>query len=527
MIPRTVVRTRLAGIAAAIMLFTFLVADGGRTDNPPPLLWEYEHLTAPSFGIASVGDIDSDGWPEIVFGTYFGDEHAYALNAEDGSLKWRFYAGGGPLDASTAIADINRDGNLEVLVAASWGIQYCLDGEGNVLWRYPRSGLIECIDSPPAVADVDNDGKPEVIFGAWYGKVYALNGEDGTLLWDRELVSEDFIQSQPAILDVDGDLQLDVVVAAYTFSDIAMVSALRGYDGHVLWNFPTGDSMYHGPSFADIDEDGKPELAITCYDGHVYVINAEDGSEEWSYPTAEYLYSPVILADLDKDGHLELAASGTTLYVLSHEGDLEWSCPTGGSVFRGATVADVDGDGWLDLAFGSGDCILRVVKGADGTAIWTWDLGVDYEIDHAPIFADLDGDDDLDLFFIAGYWFDDNDHDGHAYALDTGDGTGQGWPMFSHDLRHSGCFDITTAFLYRSTVESLAPDWPLTYLPLTSANDKLELPFPMSVSLPGSAQDTLAATAPLVLYRLLAENDTPVGNRLRLEKIPGGVELRF
>ena len=34
---------------------------------------------------------------------------------------------------------------------------------------------------------------------------------------------------------------------------------------------------------------------------------------------------------------------------------------------------------------------------------------------------------------------------GQAYALDTGDGSGAGWPMFSHDLQHSGLFSDTVA----------------------------------------------------------------------------------
>lgn len=53
------------------------------------ILWTY-NFKAPSFGSAAVGDIDNDGKMEIVFGTYFNDENIYALNAEDGSLLWKY-----------------------------------------------------------------------------------------------------------------------------------------------------------------------------------------------------------------------------------------------------------------------------------------------------------------------------------------------------------------------------------------------------------------------------------------------------
>ena len=500
-----------------------ILAVQGAAADPPPLLWE-QPLGAPSFGSAALGDIDEDGKPEIVFGAYFGDGRVHALNAEDGSLAWDLDVGGGPLDASAAIADVDQDGHLEVLVAASWGIQFCLNGAGEMLWRFPPTGYVPPIDSPPAVADVDGDGKPEVVFGAWNGMVYALNGEDGSLLWEQGLGETDYIQSQPAVLDVDGDGQLEIVVAS--FSDAATVFALRGDDGSVLWDVPTGDLMYHGPSFADIDEDGRPELAISCYDGSLYVLNAEDGSELWTRAAGRILYSPVALADLDRDGHLELVTSGDDLFVFSHEGTLQWTYPVGRSIFRGASVADVDGDGWLDLAFGSSDHVLRVVRGVDGSDIWTWDLGGDNEIDHAPTLADLDGDGDLDLFFVAGWWEDPANH-GQAYAVDVGEGTGRGWPMFAHDLRHSGCFELSRAVLHRSTVASFAPGWRSASLPLRSNNDQAQPPFPLEVPLPGSALDELPTEAPLTLYRLLAENDTPTEATLRLRKVGTGVELSF
>jgi outer membrane protein assembly factor BamB len=58
------------------------------TAQTPDTMWTYE-LLSQCYGSPACGDIDNDGYLEIVFGTYFDDEHAYALNAEDGSLLWR------------------------------------------------------------------------------------------------------------------------------------------------------------------------------------------------------------------------------------------------------------------------------------------------------------------------------------------------------------------------------------------------------------------------------------------------------
>lgn len=436
-----------AFLFAALVIGLLAVPSLSCAQAEAEIVWWHD-LDAPSFGSAAVGDIDRDNKLEIVFGTYFNDEHIYALNAEDGSVRWS-YDTGGCNDASPAIFDVDLDGELEVVVPASSPCRvYCFDGAtGDVEWsRY----IGYSIDSPPAIADVDNDNKPEVIFGTFYGYVFCLNGEDGSIYWQTNLGTDSFIQSGPNILDVDLDGQLDVVVAQWAGD--CRVYALKGDDASVLWySDEPGDYMYHGGSFADVDEDGKPEIAIGCYDNYVYLLNAEDGSLEWDYRGTYYVGAPTSIADLNNDGHLEIVfVSYNRLGVLSHEGDLLWSYSVGGNIFRGTAIADVDGDGVLDVVFGADDGILRALKGDNHQLIWSYDLeahyGKTFEIDHAPVIEDFNDDGKLDVFVVGGYgvYPPQNNH-GRAYMLTVGDGTGAGWPMFRHDVRHSACFgDIET-----------------------------------------------------------------------------------
>jgi outer membrane protein assembly factor BamB len=431
------------GLVCIVFISVLLVPARARAQYPE-IMWWYD-LDAPSFGSAAVGDIDKDGCPEIVFGTYFNDEHVYALNGDDGTLLWRFNTGGCN-DASPAIADVDLDGDLEVVVPASSPYRvYCLAGStGTVEWQR-STGYPNCIDSPPAVEDVDNDGRPEVILGTWYGHVFCLNGEDGTVEWRADLGNSSYIQAGPNILDVDADDQLDVVVAQY--AGACRVYALRGDSGSVIWysDVPT-DYMYHGGSFADVDEDGKPEIAIGCYDARVYLLNAEDGSLEWDFPAPFYVGAPTSIADLNNDDHLEVVyAAHSKVGVLSRLGGKIWDCNAGGSVFRGAAISDIDGDDVLDLVFGSADGTLRARRGNDGAVIWNLNLelhyGKTYDMDHAPVIADFDGDGLLDVFVVGGYAISDPDtaNHGRAYAVRAGEGTGPDWLMFRHDLRHSAC----------------------------------------------------------------------------------------
>jgi outer membrane protein assembly factor BamB len=418
----------------------------------PEMLWTYD-IASNSYGGAAVGDIDGDGKLEVVFGTYMGDEHLYVLNAEDGSLLWKFWGGPGPLDASVKLMDVNGDNELEVVFATSGayesgaGVMHVLEGEtGNLLWEYDPN---RCTDSPPAIADINNDGKPEILYGTFQsssdgGYVHVLHGENGKLF--RKIGPfNGHIQSGPAVLDLDCDGQLDIVVAM--FGGDNKVYAVNGSDFSSMWTFQTGDSMYHGCSFADIDNDGKPEVVIGSYDENVYALNGEDGSLKWSYHGDGAFYITSI-ADLDNDGHYEIIASGNTqLTVLTHTGAKLWDISTA-LAFRGASIADIDDNGELDVVVGDSNGIIRVLRGNTGANIWSFDAKADYgqatfEIDHGPIIADLDGDEKLDIFFVGGrgYSSDPMNNYGRAYALRAGNGGGKGWCMFRHDFSNSGCFD--------------------------------------------------------------------------------------
>jgi len=431
-------------VSACTILFLF--AGASADAQAPQILWWYD-LDAPSFGSAATADIDGDGKLEIVFGTYFNDEHIHALNAEDGSLLWK-YDTGGCNDASPVIADVDLDGELEVIAPASSPYKvYCFNGAtGAVEWS-TSTGYPNCIDSPPAVADVDNDSKPEVVLGTFYGHVFCLNGEDGSVEWNVSLGNNSYIQTGPNILDLDGNGSLDVVIAQW-LGDLR-IYALNGADGSVIWfSDAPSDYIYHGGSFADVDEDGKPEIAIGSYDHNLYLLNGESGRVEWNYTAPYYAGGPSSIADLDGDGHLEVVFTAhNRIIAVSHLGNKVWSFSAGGSVFRGVAISDVDDDNILDVVFGSADGYLRALNGDTGQAIWAMNLeahyGQSYDMDHAPIIADFDNDGILDVFVIGGYGTSSppTQNHGRAYALSTEEGTGRGWPMFRHDMRHSACFD--------------------------------------------------------------------------------------
>jgi outer membrane protein assembly factor BamB len=408
----------------------------------PQIKWHFD-VDAPAFGQAAMDDIDKDGKPEIVFSTYMNDGAVYALNAENGSLCWK-YVTGGCNDAAPIIYDVDHDDTLEVILASSCITKtFCLNGlTGKLKWSANTGGT----DSPPSIGDVDNDGKPEILHGQFDGSVICLNGEDGTQAWVKMIDPNASIQTSAAIIDVDNNQQLDFVIANWSFNNQNRIWAFRGDTRQQIWvsNLPT-DVIYHGASFGDLDLDGKPEVAFGCYDHYVYVLNAEDGSEHWSFDFGPYCYvgGPTVMADVNNDGWDEIVAAGWyKMKAISPDGNELWNynIPGYASCFRGPALSDINNDDTLELVFGTSEGKVIALHGSSGDEIWQLDLkadfGVDtFDIDHAPVIGDFDGDGKLDGFVVGGhtrYPNITNDY-GRAYAFTLGEGTAPFWKMFQHD----------------------------------------------------------------------------------------------
>lgn len=421
------------------------------TSQGSRIIWSVA-TQAPSFGSAAAGDIDGDGKPEIVFGTYFNDEHVYALNGEDGSLAWKFKSQGGPIDTSVLIFDVNGDRKPEIIFGDSaYGTLFCLNGQGQPVWEFKgQSGT----DSPAAAADMDGDGDVEVVYGtmksrkAGTGFVNVLDGKTGTPVWSAAVPGH--VQSEPGLVDVNGDGVLDVLVTNWMGDN--HLRALNGKDGSELWKFETGDWVYHGVSFADFDRDGKPEIIVADRKGAVWMLAGESGEVVWKAALQGEregsVFGPTSLVDCERDGVPEIVVCGQHLHLLDAAGRLRWRNEYGPrSIARGVAVSDVDGDGVDDLAFGQGTT-LRIVRADSGKELSAIDLrtGEDWQehIDHAPLVLDLDGDGVLDVFVVAGLGRSGDTQKqnfGRAVAIRAGKGragkSGQ-WLMFRGGPRHSG-----------------------------------------------------------------------------------------
>jgi hypothetical protein len=88
-----------------------------------------------------------------------------------GGPKW-VYLTVGDVSSSPCVADVDGDGEFEVLAGSLDKKVYCVDRAGQLEWTYATGGTVA---SSPCVADVDGDGGLEILVGSSDGKVYCLS----------------------------------------------------------------------------------------------------------------------------------------------------------------------------------------------------------------------------------------------------------------------------------------------------------------------------------------------------------------
>ena len=210
-----------------------------------------QHPMLPSVSIA---DLTDDSGKEIVVpqppATDSGDSQLWVFKADgDYATGWTSayeLDGGGDIDATPAIGDIDDDGDLEI-VAVTWEDPGPGTDELTHVWAIGNDAIMEwetvydtdssggwdddehAISSPILAVIYSDDGKNNLdVFTCTTPKCFALDGNDGLdgggpkdELWDITLEgrdSENRIFTSPAASDVDGDGLIDFVIDGAVYS---------------------------------------------------------------------------------------------------------------------------------------------------------------------------------------------------------------------------------------------------------------------------------------------------------------------
>lgn len=283
-------------------------------DSEGNQLWESEHFVGDDFDYASsvaIADMDHDGEPEIVAGRVIlrADGSTRGVGEYGRGCYGSVDLGGWTPDESglSAAVDLDLDGQEEVVVGDA---MYNADGEA--IWHDESA-------DDAYVAPVNLDDDPEGEFIAVTGNTVRAVDTDGTVIWGPDMIPTANIVSPPAVDDLDGDGLPEVVVAGGN-----KLLALNAEDGSTLWSARvTDETGASGASIFDFEGDGVPEVVyideveMAAYDGATGALkfySTEHASDTlFDYPT---------IADVDADGQAEILVGHVGLdYAISIYGD--------------------------------------------------------------------------------------------------------------------------------------------------------------------------------------------------------------
>jgi uncharacterized repeat protein (TIGR01451 family) len=372
----------------------------------------------------AVADLDGDGAPEVIGGTY----SLFALNGEDGTVQWSADPEGSRVWPGVVVADLDGDRDPEVVTAHGGGYVHVFDHGGGSVWsRRPAENELRGL----SVDDLDNDGTLEIIVtGAVYGKVNTWVLEhDGSTRPGWPQLSDDsgyaygVFNDNAAVGDLDGDGAGEIVIP----SDVHYICAYEA-DGSQIPAHP----IYGGKGWGKV---GVWESLDTELRGWGYC----NGVRAESYRT-NFAHGPAALADLDGDGSIEVVATGNVydcsaghppgkyngVYVFNADrsrfsaAGYDWRSPpvdTGAPLSEdyniiesnqpNPAIADLDGDGEQEIVYSSYDGRVHAFW-LDKTEHGNWPYSVYnpgegfFRFASEPVVADLDRDGHAEVMF--GSW---------------------------------------------------------------------------------------------------------------------------
>lgn len=352
------------------------------------VLWEkfiYSGAVYRQSCIAITGDIDNDGYADVIVGTAWGDCSILALSGKTGLQLWKHdtheYGGGGWIYQVDTKYDYNGDGFPDVLAAAGDDGNgtgphrvYCLNGKtGQVLWSRSTQGAAFSVIG---VEDFTGDGKPDVVAGATdasqnNGRVFGMDGDDGTIKWTFN-PSGSSTWALIQIDDVTNDGIKDVATGDFS-GHIYFNDAVTGTQVKILT--VSSDIILRFENMGDVNGDGHPDFLVAHSGPKGIIVNGCQGTFLWQKTLSDQSWNVANMGDINWDG-VNDAAIGTLYsnnkdYFLNGKNGSQLAVvPESNPVDALSSIPDIVGDGSRELMTGLRDgSVFCLSGGFDSTRV--------------------------------------------------------------------------------------------------------------------------------------------------------------
>lgn len=374
----------------------------------------------------AVADLDNDGKMEVLGGAYT----LFALNGENGTKQFSIDTAGDRVWPGVVTADIDNNGDVEIVIAQGGGYVTVLDHLGKIVWsRRPTTSELRGL----SVYDLDGDKTLDIIVTAAVGSqmntwIYnttgvprpgwpQLNGTSG--------YAYGVYNSNAAVHDLNKDGRGEIVVP----SDVHYIAAYAANGGQLPANVIYGSGKGWGK--VGVWESLATELRGwgTC--------TAGDARAE-RYRT-NFAHGASVIADVNGDGRLEVVVTGNVydcaighppgkyngVYIFNADrsrftgSGYDWRTvpvDTGAPLTEdynviennvpNPAVADLDGDGKKEIVYASYDgrvhafWLDKVKRGTWPYSVYSAAEGVP-RFASEPVIADLDNDGRAEVIFTS------------------------------------------------------------------------------------------------------------------------------
>jgi FG-GAP-like repeat/IPT/TIG domain/FG-GAP repeat len=398
---------------ATTTALTVTVPDGA---TPQPVSVTTNHLTAysksvfnTSFSGGSAGFVPSSfGDTNLTTGLY---PYAVCATDIDGDGKPDLIS---PGNANSPTSIISYRRNTSSAGTVSFAPEVDLPAPSG---SYPYSMV---------TADLDGDGRQDVVFTASTGSlsIYPNSSTAGTIAFaSRQDFTTGTDPFSVAVADLDGDGKPDIVVANFLSNSISIYRNIST-PGSIAFA-PRIDLTTalapHTVAIADLDGDGKPDIAVTdAFSSEISLFRNQSTPGTLTFATRVDIAtgpdepSGLAIGDLDGDGKPDLvvtydnfnettqaSVSFSLLHNNSSPGSFAFSAPSNygtGDTYNPA-IGDLNGDGKPDLAIPTSSNYVYVYPNTSspgtvevGAPGKYYDLG-----SYAIAISDLDGDNQPDM----------------------------------------------------------------------------------------------------------------------------------
>lgn len=359
----------------------------------------------------SLSDLNNDGWNDLVVVLPFAKKIVSLLGNEDGSFTQHssFPVADNPGKAYTG--DLNLDGIQDLLVIHPYSQLVRHQGLGDGSFDAGTTVAVPenyQVGKSAALADIDKDGRVDIISNAsWgYDKLVIFKNR-GNMVFEADLypVETAGLPNSFVVEDLDEDGALDI---AYSSTASGSVSIHSGggtspfleqhhiYSGLAPWSVKAGD----------INNDTWSDLVVANTFSNSISIYLNEGGKLKEYKTVETSYQPqkVALWDMNKDGNLDILTVGNlgdsynnNRSVMLGDGNGNFSEPILFSYNSSSTIAinDFNNDGNPDFA-----TIDGVYLGA-GNGNFSFQYFQFANHSYGAISADFNADGNTDLAFTS------------------------------------------------------------------------------------------------------------------------------